>query len=308
MSSTTLYFAKLNLASEEIYRIYKDPKKHIELRFALSESLRRECQWDKESFFMGDDGIPVVQTVEYKLHTLAIDEDISYAEGWVYKKSTLRYNSLIEETRELIAKNVENTEAIRFYFDLEHEFVGYNTTNRFGYKEFLDAFIHIINHGLDGFEPEMFFTISLCSKGLGLEDIKEALGEIGKIKELQFRIQPPNPAQELLDKLQELGEGRLENMDQANVTRMDVTFQSTGESGLNLTSSLIEDELNKLQGIHQALPPEEANKNGYIKVTAVSKSGRKFSSEEAKPFKKVINDIVSEFKDACKDAFTELLS
>lgn len=306
--STTLYFAKLNLSSEEIYKIYKDPQKRIELKFALSESLRKECQWDKESFFMGDDGIPVTQKVEYKLHTLAIDEDMNYAEGWLYKKSILRYNSLVEETNELVSKSVENTEVIRFYFDLDHEFIGYNTTNRFGYKEFLDAFVHVINLGLDGFKPEMYFTISLCSKGIGLEDIKEALGEIGQIKELQFRIQPPNPAQELLNQLQELGEGRLENMDKANVTRMDVTFQSTGESGLNLSSSLIDDELNKLQGIHQALPPEEANKNGYIKVTAVSRSGRKFSSEEAKPFKKIINDFFIEFKDACKDAFTELLS
>lgn len=306
--STTLYFAKLNLASEEIYKIYKDSQKRIELKFALSESLRKECQWDKESFFIGADGVPVTQKVEYKLHTLTIDKDLNYAEGWLYKKSILRYNSLVEGTNELVSKSVENTEAIRFYFDLEHELIGYNTTNRFGYKEFLDAFVQVINLGLDGFKPEMFFTISLCSKGIGLEDIKEALSEIGQIKELQFRIQPPNPAQELLNQLQELGEGRLENMDRANVTRMDITFQSTGESGLNLTSSLIEDELNKLQGIHQALPPEEANKNGYIKVTAVSRSGRKFSSEEAKPFKKVINDYFSEFKDACKDAFTELLS
>ena len=305
---TTLYFAKLNLASEEIYKIYKDPQKRIELKLALSESLRQECHWDKESFFIGDDGIPVSQKVEYQLRTLSIDEDMSYAEGWLYKKSILRYNSLLEETKELVPKSVENTEAIRFYFDLEHELIGYNTTNRFGYKEFLEAFVHVINLGLDSFKPEMYFTISLCSKGIGLDDIKEALGEIGKIKELQFRIQPPNPAQELLDHLQELGESRLENMDQANVTRMDVTFQSTGESGLNLDSALIDEELNKLQGIHQALSPEEANKNGYIKVTAVSKTGRKFSSEEAKPFKKVINDLLSDFKDACKDAFTELLS
>ena len=53
-----------SLASEEIYKIYKDPQKRIELKLALSESLRQECHWDKESFFIGDDGIPVSQKVE----------------------------------------------------------------------------------------------------------------------------------------------------------------------------------------------------------------------------------------------------
>ena len=94
------------------------------------------------------------------------------------KKSILRYNSLLEETKELVPKGVENTEVIRFYFDLDHELIGYNTTNRFGYKEFLEAFVHVINLGLDDFEPEMYFTISLCSKGIGLDDIKEAFAWI----------------------------------------------------------------------------------------------------------------------------------
>ena len=52
----------------------------------------------------------------------------------------------------------------------------------------------------------------------------------------------------------------------------------------------------------------ELKKNGYVTVTAVSKSGKKFSSEDARPFKKVIQDMLGEFTDACKDAFTELLS
>lgn len=306
--STTLFFAKLNLASEEIYKIYKDPKKRMELKFALAQSLRKECLWEKEIPFVGDDGVPRIKKIEYKMHVLSIDPDMNYAEGWVYKKSALRYNSLIEETNQLLSQSVENTEAIRFLFDLDNELIGYDTKNRFGYKEFLEAFVHLVNQGLEDYEPTLYFTISLCSKGIGLDDIKKGLKSIGHIKELQFRIQPPNPSQELLDELQELGESRLENMDEANVTRMEVIYRSTGDAGLNLASSLIDDELSKLQGIHYALPLEEASKNGYVTVTAVSKSGKKFSSEDARPFKKVIQDMLGEFTDACKDAFTELLS
>lgn len=306
--STTLFFAKLNLASEEIYNIYKEPKKRIELKFALSESLRRESSWEKEQYFMDAEGNPRVKKIEYKLNLLSIDPDINYAEGWVYKKSALHYNSLVSGTNQLLPQTVDNTEAIRFYFDLNNELVGYDTKSRFGYKEFLDAFAHLINQGLSEYNPVLYFTISLCSKGIGLSDIKKGLSGIGKIKELQFKIQPPNPEQELLDKLQELGESRLGTMGEANVTQMEVIYRSTGDSGLNLASSLIDEELNKLQGIHYALPVEDANKNGYIAVTALSNSGKKFSSGEARPFKKVINDILGEFKDACKDAFTELLS
>lgn len=159
--STTLFFAKLNLASEEIYNIYKEPKKRIELKFALSESLRRESSWEKEQYFMDAEGNPRVKKIEYKLNLLSIDPDINYAEGWVYKKSALHYNSLVSGTNQLLPQTVDNTEAIRFYFDLNNELVGYDTKSRFGYKEFLDAFAHLINQGLSEYNPVLYFTISL---------------------------------------------------------------------------------------------------------------------------------------------------
>lgn len=87
---------------------------------------------------------------------------------------------------------------------------------------------------------------------------------------------------------------------------METVLHSKGGMGLNLNSKLIDDELSKLQGIHANLPLEEANKNGYLKVAAISNTGRKFSSEEAKPFKRVIN-CLADLKDACIEAFTELM-
>lgn len=47
----TLYFAKVNLESEEIYKIYKDSKKKKELSFALLESLQKESCWERMLFF-----------------------------------------------------------------------------------------------------------------------------------------------------------------------------------------------------------------------------------------------------------------
>ena len=301
----TLYFAKVNLESEEIYKIYKDSKKKKELSFALLESLQKESCWERMLFFPGEDGNIQATKIEYQLHTLSVH--FPYVEGWVYKKSKLHYNSLNENSNELVSQSVLNTEAIRFLFDLENELVGYDTKNRFGYKEFLDAFVNILNIGLAEHEPKMEFSIHLCSKGIGLDDIKDGLRGIGPIKELQIKVQPPNPQNKLLEELQELGESKLKHMREANVTRMETVLRSKGDTGLNLNSILINDELDKLQGIHANLPLEEANKNGYLAVAAISNTGRKFSSEEAKPFKRVIN-CLGDLKDACIDAFSELLS
>lgn len=300
----TLYFAKVNLESEEIYKIYEDSKKKKELSFALLESLQKESCWERVLFFPGEDGSMQTTKIEYQLHTLSVD--FPYVEGWVYKKSKLHYNSLNENSNELVSQSVYNTEAIRFLFDLENELIGYDTKNRFGYKEFLDAFANILNIGLKEHEPKMEFSIHLCSKGIGLDDIKGGLSGIGPIKELQIKVQPPNPQNKLLEELQELGESKLEHMREANVTRMETVLHSKGDMGLNLNSKLINDELNKLQGIHANLPLDEANKNGYLSVSAISNTGRKFSSEDAKPFKRVIN-CLGELKDACIDAFTELI-
>lgn len=301
----TLYFAKVNLESEEIYNIYKDTKKKRELSFALLESLRKESCWEKVFYYPGKDGNMQTTKIEYQLHTLSVD--FPYVEGWIYKKSKLHYNSLNETSNELVSQSVFNTEAIRFLFDIENELIGYDTKNRFGYKEFLEAFINILNIGLSEYDPKMEFSIHLCSKGIGLDDIKSGLSGIGPIKELQIKVQPPNPQNKLLEELQELGESKLEHMREANVTRMETVLRSKGGMGLNLNSKLINDELNKLQGIHANLPVEEASKNGYLEVAAISHTGRKFSSEEAKPFKRVIN-CLGDLKDACIDAFVELIS
>ena len=300
----TLYFAKVNLESEEIYKIYKDPNKKKELSFALLESLQKENCWEKIFYYPGEDGSMQATKIEYQLHILSID--FPYVEGWVYKKSKLHYNALNENSNELVSQTVYNTEAIRFFFDIENELIGYDTKNRFGYKEFLEAFVNVLNIGLVEYNPKMECSIHLCSKGIDLDDIKRGLSGIGPIKELQIKVQPPNPQNKLLEELQELGESKLEHMREANVTRMETVLRSKGGMGLNLNSKLIDDELSKLQGIHANLPLEEANKNGYLKVAAISNTGRKFSSEEAKPFKRVIN-CLEDLKDACIEAFIELM-
>lgn len=80
----TLYFAKVNLESEEIYKIYKDPQKKKELGFALLESLQKEKCWERLLCFPGENGDMQTTKIQYQLHTLSVD--YPYVEGWVYKK------------------------------------------------------------------------------------------------------------------------------------------------------------------------------------------------------------------------------
>ena len=68
----TLYFAKVNLESDEVYKIYKDSKKKKELSFALLESLQKESCWERVLFFPGEDGNMQATKIEYQLHTLSV--------------------------------------------------------------------------------------------------------------------------------------------------------------------------------------------------------------------------------------------
>ncbi|MGN1218211.1 MAG: hypothetical protein ACI4TD_09565, partial [Phocaeicola sp.] len=137
--SMTLYFAKLNLVSEELFYLYDHPKYRRNISLALYDSVMAEPEWQKENTFIGEDGEQHSTFIDYSIRVLNIDHSGHYLEGWVYKASKLYFKRLDPTTGKLISQHTDNTEGIRFSLDLEHGFVGYNTSNRFGHKEFLEA-------------------------------------------------------------------------------------------------------------------------------------------------------------------------
>lgn len=209
----------------------------------------------------------------------------------VFTKKRLFYKTLDETSNELISQSTENTEGIRFTLDVKHGFVGYNRSARFGYKEFLDAFVTLINKGEETAGFDYRYNIGLYSSGISLDDIKTELKKVGRIKELRIRMQPPNPNDDLLNELQAHFDGVIKSFSEANVTGLDILYSMTGSSGINLEAPFVKDRLDDIQGLHSTLSVEESTKNGYASVDATSTTGRKYSSGDSKPFKRIIDGI-----------------
>lgn len=142
--SMTLYFAKLNLVSDNIFELYDNPNQRNAISRALYEAINANKIWEKENLFIDANGEQRSTITEYSTHILRVDDTYSYIEGWLYKKSKLYYKTLNSMTNTLVQQSTENTEGNRFALDLKHGFVGYNTSARFGYKEFIEAFENII--------------------------------------------------------------------------------------------------------------------------------------------------------------------
>ena len=136
--SMTLYFAKLNLVSDVIFELYDDPKQRKTITYALYEAIKANKTWKKENFFIDAAGEQRSTVIEYSTHILRVDDTYSHIEGWLYKKSKLYYKTLDNTTNTLVQQSTENTEGNRFTLDLKHGYVGYNTSARFGYKEFVE--------------------------------------------------------------------------------------------------------------------------------------------------------------------------
>jgi len=301
----TLYFAKLNLISTDIFDLYNDPKKKDDITFALYEAVKSDTHWFKENNYFDDSGEPQSTTIDYSIHILRINETATIIEGWLYKKSRLYYKTLDNATKTLMQQFTENTEGNRFSIDLNHGFVGYNTSQRFGYKEFVEAFENIINLSEEKLKYDYRYRMSLCVSGINLEQIKEELHNIGEIKELRIRMQPPNPSDQILDDLQKRCDGVVKNLKDANVTEVEMFYSTKGSSGIDLRSSLISERIDDIQGLYSGLTVEESTQKGYVSVEATSMTGRKYASGDSKPIKRIIEGI-EDFFDACVDVFLHL--
>lgn len=302
----TLYFAKLNLISDDIFRLYDDPKQKDSISYALYEAIESHQQWKKENVFFDDNGEAHTTVIEYSAHILRTDNTNSYLEGWLYKKSKLYYKTLDDSTDTLVQRSTENIEGNRFTLDINHGLVGYNTSARFGYKEFIEAFVNTVNLGEAAQKYDYRYNMSLCVSGISLENIKKELTSIGRIRELKIRMQPPNPSEDLLDDLQKRCDGLVKDFRDANVTELELFYSTKGSSGIDLSAPLVREKNNDIQGLYSGLAVEDSTKKGYVSVEATSTRGRKYSSGESKPIKRVIDGIES-FFDSCIDAFQQLL-
>lgn len=299
-----IYYSKINLVTDQIFEVYEDKNSLRKiLSFVLSD-MKNGVYYERTEDRIGDDGKPVKNKTRYNLRIRETTDEYVY--GLIYKRSKIFYKDINAINGEFVTKTVENVEGISFYFDVFKETVGFYTTKRFGYKEFNEAFINILNTCLDKSKRKIKFDIALRTEGLSMDEVIEQLEKINKIRELKLKFQPPNPDEELLEKIQENGEQFVSKMNDANVTGMSYVFNSNGNEGLNLRSKMIMDNLENIKNLSYVVEDKKAIGRGYIAVEAIGTDGKKYTTADQRPLKSVISKL-EEFKKTCKEAIKAIV-
>ncbi|WP_208592311.1 DUF4747 family protein [Gracilibacillus suaedae] len=309
--SITLYFSKININSH-IFNVYNDRKEMQKIFEKLYINIKDGILYGNETVGFDESGKEYHDTTVYKFYSILKFSDLDYTiTGKIVKKMTIFINDLDEETGEMINKPTSHTEVIDFYFDILKEIVCFHTTNRFGFKEFNDVFKELINRSMFTEDEEYYFKVSLWREGLELNDIKKQLKKIGNIESLKIDITPPNPDDEILDNIQENGEEYLESIKEGNITQRSILFNSKAPQGLKLNSKMVNQELDRVDNVHSSISSETAIQRGYIHLSATSKNGRTFTTEDSRPVKDTLTEKPSSQRDfalACKDKVNALLT
>ena len=294
--SITIYFGKVNLVSSQIGDALFNS---ISLRNILSEllnALRDNTSYTYTTTKQININETVTEDIEYSLSIKEkTDTDL---QGYLHKKSYLYYKDFDKQTKEIISKKIENTESSEFYYDVFREMIGYQRTLRFGYKEFLYGFEGILNTACTNANLDYKFTVNQYTEGLDINDLRnELISNNQQIQTLKIKYQIPNLNFDTLRKIHLNPEETIKNFRSANLATHYVTYQSITNYALNISSEIIEQELQNIDNMHSSINAKEALKNGYVEVETTNIYGVKKSSTDTKPIVKHINNIL-ELKDA----------
>lgn len=306
-----IYFSKINLNDDQIFDEYegKDVLKNIQAN--ILSNIDGEYEYNKiESFDFIDSNNEkkiIEYTGTYKFIDISIKNDI--VEGFLKKTAPLYSKKIDETTRAKTYKYLENDEVINFCYDVKKEIVMFFTVNRFGYKDFNQAFGGLLSRVISS-KRENSFSVDLILENINIEKVKEDLKHIGPISELSITMIPPNPSwRGLSEEIRKDAETKITEMKNANVTNIEYTVKSNSEKGIKIDSELINKNLNEIIGIHSKLSEENALENGYVKIEAISNQG--VYSNEEKSHKKMsipeyIKDSRERFVEWCLDVLNTL--
>lgn len=294
--SITVYFGKINLISDHIYKVYD---KKISIRDVMSDvllSFHHGLEFKETYYYIGKDGKQHEDSIGYRV---SISEKTdTYIYGTIYRKSKLFYKELNDKNQELDTRAVNNTDAIRFYFDVFNEMVGYHTTQRFGHKKFLEVFGKLINIAVKEKGLNYEFNVGRYTNGIDISQLKNELSNIKNIQYLKFSFQPANPDTQILDSIDKNGKGYLEDFQEANLSTKSVLLSASGKLGININSKIVQEQIDIVNNLQKNITTNVATKYSYAKVEAEGIDGISHSTEDMAPVKKKI-DKMEEFKLAC---------
>jgi len=288
-----IYFSKLNLESVELLEMYQNDEVLGKIRKSIVAFLKTGITYEIENSFIDEFGEVHKVITNYRLVTGIRTDD--YIVGVIYKRTTLHYKEINEQTGEIEPRTIPTVEDVRFYFDINREIVGFHTRNRFGYQDFNTAFSGIVNMAMENNESPLRFSASLYNEGLSIKAIEQELKNISNIERLEFKFKLPNPADDhMIENLRKKLTDTVEELEEANAHAMSVIFDSDGGIGLNIEAGEIQKNISRVDNISSGISDEEAIQNGYAFVKATAKNGKIYTTEEHKPIKRLIADNESE--------------
>lgn len=294
----TIYFAKINLISDHIYKVYNDELKMRDILLNVLINFNSDLHWEEEYTYIGEDGAQHTNTISYSVYVK--DKTDSIIRGRLDKESKLFYKEKNPLTNELESKSISNTDAIEFYFDVFSEMVGYNTSNRFGHKKFLKVFSEILNQASLKGQQNYLFEVNRYTNGINMDNLYKELKNIKNIQKLLFSFKPVNPDTDTLMSIQNNGLDKLEEFEEANLSSKSILLTSASKLGLNIDSKVITETIEEANSLHRDIPIERATRNGYVKIEAIGRDGITRSTEDRAPVKKSIKRM-AEFEKACQE-------
>ena len=301
-----LYFSKINLESVRLLEMYKKEELLVEMKKAIVSFLETGIIYEVEGSYIDEDGERHIFTTKYRISLGVKKED--YISGYIYKTTVIYYKAINEKTSRIESRSQPTIEDIKFYYDVNREVVGFHTRNRFGHKEFNQAFKGILNNCMEQSGVSLRFDVNLYNEGLEIEEIESELKRINNIKKLEFKYKLPNPSDEyMLHELEEKLTDVAEDLEKANANSMSVIFDSDGGTGLNIESPEIKKNFSRVGVLSRGINAMKAIKNGYVRVKATGKDGKIYTTEEQKPVKREISDDSGDgFFKACRETISHL--
>lgn len=299
-----VYFSKINLDSVELLQMYKSKELLLEMKKTVASFLKSGIVHEVEQIYKDENGETHLVKTKYRI-SIGTKTD-EYISGVLYKTTHIYYKTLDELTGKTESHIQPTVEDVRFYYDISREIIGFHTRNRFGYQEFNEAFQGILNSCMIENGLDYRFSLSLCTEGLAIEEIKKKLKKIKNIKKLEFLYKLPNPADDyMLENLNDELTDMVGELKDSNANTMNVVFDSNGNvkgTGLNLDSQEIQKNFDRVARFTKGISSNMATKNGYIRIQATGKDGKKYTTDEEKPIKREINDDSEDnFFLACRD-------
>ncbi|WP_419750626.1 hypothetical protein [Terrisporobacter petrolearius] len=298
--SITMYYGKINLNSDHIFKVYENPNLLNKILLELKDCIKKGVSCKYIHIYKGQE----VKTNTYEFSDIDKLDDAIYGE--IIKKSPIFANQTDKNgERKKIA--VDNEEVISFYFDIYKEVVSFFTTNRFGYSEFCNVFSELITKSINLVYPEenYNFEVALINNNLDMKEIEYSLKELGALEEITIDIIPPNPNDKLLNDMEKnINKIRLKDYKNGNITGKRSSLKSASKTGIIVDSQIVKEELDAVYNICPDITPEEAIKKGYATIEAKNTDGRTFSTNDKKPIKDTIPDDVIgdkfEYCERCK--------